>query len=225
METGALKIRHILAKRRLLFCQNILKRNQNDILRKVYEAQKSDFENKFDWFQTVQKDRLYYEIGLSDQEISDLSKSAFKKIVLKQINMKSICEFRESNQSKVQHILRSVQPDKKFKLPIQPYLKSQVITTVMKQQLFSLRNRSYDLKSNYKSLYVNDMICRICMDDQSREDEIHTFELCTELIERDQSDIKFIHVYGSLEQQIKAITYFSRISTKRNLILEIKNKK
>ena len=97
--------------------------------------------------------------------------------------------------------------------------------TSWKQQLFSLRNRSYDLKSNYKSLHVNDMICRICMDDQSREDEIHTFELCTELIERDQSDIKFIHVYGSLEQQIKAITYFSRISTKRNLILEIKNKK
>ena len=93
----------------------------------------------------------------------------------------------------------------------------------MKQQLFELRNRSYNLKSYYKSLYGNDMICRICLDDQSVEDEIHTFEVCKGLIEHNKSDIKFRHIFGPLEQQINAITYFSRIIVKRNLILEIKN--
>ena len=58
LETGALKIRHILAKRRLMFCQNILKRSKSDIIRKVYEAQKFDVDNSFDWFQTVLKERI-----------------------------------------------------------------------------------------------------------------------------------------------------------------------
>ena len=185
-----------------MFCQNIVKRKKSDTIQKVYEAQKCDNDNKSDWFQTVMKDRKYYGIDFSDQEISDLSKSAFKKIVLKQIHIKSFCEMREANQSKVKNILKSVQPDRNMKLTIQPYLKSQLITTVMKQQLFSLRNRSYNLKSNFKSLYGNDMICRICLDDQSVEDEIHTFEICNVLIEHDKSDIKFSHVLDHLNNKL-----------------------
>ena len=65
------------------------------------------------------------------------------------------------------------------------------------------------------------MTCHIYLDKQLVEDEIHTFEQCKELIEHDQSEIKFNYIFGSLEQQVKAIQYFTRIITKRNLILDI----
>ena len=136
-----------------------MKKEQHEIVRKVYEAQKRDNDNKFDWFQAVEKDKKYYKINLSDYEIREMSKFTYKRLVMKQIHMKSLFEIQESNKSKVQNILKFIRPDKNFKIRMQPYLKSEVITTCMKQQLFSLRNRSYNLKCNYKSLYDNDMTC------------------------------------------------------------------
>ena len=53
------------------------------------------------------------------------------------------------------------------------------------------------------------------------ENEIHTFEQCEILIDPVKSDIKFDHVFGNLEQQEKAIKYFSRIITKRDIFLDI----
>ena len=188
----------------------------------MYDIQKLNF-NRQDWCSTVQNDLIFYDISLSELEIGKMSKAAFKKLVVRQINRKSFSEMKSSNKSKIQNILKSVQIDKNFKIPMQPYLKSQILTTVEKQHLFSLRNRSYNLKSNYKTLYDNDMSCRICLGENSTEDEVHTFEQCYELIEHNVSEIKFIQIFGSLEEQIHAIKYFTKIIVKRNLILEIKN--
>ena len=58
LETGIIKIRHILAKRRIMFLQNILKRNPQLLLRKVYEVKKFD-SNSLDWCDTV-KNYLHY---------------------------------------------------------------------------------------------------------------------------------------------------------------------
>ena len=111
--------------------------------------------------------------------------------------------------------------DKHFKISMQSYLKCPLLTTIEKQNLFNLRNRSYNLKSNYKSQFVNDMKCRICLLENSYEDEVHTFEKCTELtsVEDNSSNIKFADIFGSLSQQVDAIKYFSKIILKRDLFL------
>ena len=154
-----------------------------------------------------------------------MSKAGFEKVVMKQIHKKSFDEMKCTNKSKILNILKTVQFDKNSKITMQPYLKSQTLTTLEKQHLFSLRNRSYNLKTNYRSQFENDMKCRICLDENSIENEIHTFEHCSELIVDGFGDIKFKHIFGCLDQQINAIKYFSKIITKRNLILEIKNMK
>ena len=95
----------------------------------------------FDWFCTVEEDLKYYDLNFSEQEICQMSKSAFKKVVLKHINRKAFNEMKFANKSKTQNILKSVQIDKNYKIAVQPYLKSQALSTLEKQHLFSLRNR------------------------------------------------------------------------------------
>ena len=65
------------------------------------------------------------------------------------------------------------------------------------------------------------MMCGICQLQSYIENEIHTFKQCEILIDPEHSDIKFDHVFGNLEQQEKAIKYFSRIITKRDTFLDI----
>ena len=103
-------------------------------------------------------------------------------------------------------------------------MKTNYLTTFQKQSLFSLRSRSYNLKSNYKSLHEEDMKCRICEGEGSYEDEVHTFEKCSAIlpIEERNGEIKFEHIFGNLDDQIQSIKYFARIIKKRHLLLEIK---
>ena len=60
----------------------------------------------------------------------------------------------------LQSILTTIKPDKNYKLPMQEYLKSSLLTTREKQLAFALRSGSYNLKVNYKSRFDKDMKCR-----------------------------------------------------------------
>ena len=93
--------------------------------------------------------------------------------------------------------MRTVKPDKNYKLPMQEYLKTSLLSTREKQHAFALRNRSYNIKVNYKNRFDNNMTCRICFDSSSIEDEIHTFENCRELSDPLFSEIKFMHLFGN----------------------------
>ena len=105
---------------------------------------------------------------------------------------------------------------------MQSYLKTNELSTREKQSLFSLRNRSFDVKTNYKTLYNEDMTCRICHDPDSIEDKRHTFN-CSVLTKDETIDntIQFEHIFGSLSQQVKATKQFVKLMDKRRLILDM----
>ena len=42
METSALHLKHIIASRRIMYLQNILKRGEGELVKRVFEAQKND---------------------------------------------------------------------------------------------------------------------------------------------------------------------------------------
>ena len=107
---------------------------------------------------------------------------------------------------------------------MQPYLKCIELSTKEKQALFSLRNRTYNLKCNFRTMFGEDMRCRSCLDDDSIEDEIHVFEECTQVKEEVQisNNIKFKHIFGTLKQQIDAIKQFMPIMTKRDILLDVR---
>ena len=70
LETGALPLSHVIAVRRLLYLQNILKKHLTEITRKVYIAQKEN-PCKGDWITIIEGDKQNYGINLSDEMIAE----------------------------------------------------------------------------------------------------------------------------------------------------------
>ena len=85
MEGGKLPIQYIIAKRRLLYLHNILSKKPDELIQKVYFVQRSK-PSINDWFLSLQQEREKFQITLSDEEISMLSKNKFKKIISEKIN-------------------------------------------------------------------------------------------------------------------------------------------
>ena len=84
VDTGALKIPHILMTRRLMFLHHILTRNKKELISRVYYAQKRS-PAKNDWFLTVQKDKEEAGILLSDDIIKSMKKNKFRDYVKERI--------------------------------------------------------------------------------------------------------------------------------------------
>ena len=81
LETGLLPIEFVAMQRRLMYLHNILKKSENELIRKVYETQKS-LPTKNDWYQQILEDKDKLGLILSDKEISNMSKDTFKTFVL-----------------------------------------------------------------------------------------------------------------------------------------------
>ena len=123
-----------------------------------------------------------------------------------------------TKKSKLEMIIKTSKQGKDGKSKPQPYLFTNKLTTEMKQMLFELRCRNFDVKSSQKSYYGDNMSCRICNDEDSYENEFHTFK-CPGLIDHPR-EVNFEHIYGSLEQQTEFITANIGLIRKRKLILD-----
>ena len=224
LETGKLRLKHIFVKRRMMFLFNILKRDPRDILRKTYVAQQL-YPTNFDWFLTITKNREEYKILLSDDDISKMSKSQFKKYLENKVFQYSFDELFDCKKSKVYNILKTIKYGRNKKIFMQDYLKTNILSVAEKQFAFDLRCRNFLVKSNYKSQHEDDMRCRICLEEDSFEDEEHIFFLCPVLLKDHpiDSEIKFEHIYGDLDELTKAVKYFIRIAEKRNFLLDLRS--
>ena len=76
-------------------------------------------------------------------------------------------------------------------------------------------------------MYEGDMKCRVSQDEESREDEMHTFHECSVLMQHINIDphITFDHVFGNIQQQISATKYYANIIKVRKVILEQQNQR
>ena len=194
------------------------------MIRWIYDAQRLKTV-KNDWSSIVQKDKIFYNIELSDESISEMSKNSYKKYIERKISNRSYIDFCEIRKTKIQDILKSVNPNKNGQIQMQKYLKSSELSKSEKQMLFMLRSHNLDCKSNFPNAFGDVMGCRTCGDRYTFEDEMHSLE-CPSLIPEEERDnsIKFEHIYGSLEEQIKAIKYFMKIINKLSLLLEFQTK-
>ena len=208
-----------------MFLHNILKSDESELVLKVYMAQRLK-PTRGDWYSMIQNEKIKYNILLSDEEIKKLSKPSFKRMVDRSVNNISFKCLTESGKSKVQNIIKHTSQGRNGLSLMQPYLKTNMLTTEQKQNLFLLRCRNMTVKSNFKKQYQNDMTCRICCDPLSYENEIHTFSCDSLTLGLPlNTDVKFEHIFGSLQQQIQAAKLYTKLIKKRNLIMEIKDAK
>ena len=86
LETSTIPVRFLLIKKRLQCYWNILQREENELVKKVYNSQKS-FSVKNDWFLQIKSYLNECEINLSESEISKMRKYSFNKLVNEKINL------------------------------------------------------------------------------------------------------------------------------------------
>ena len=79
LETSTIPVRFLLMKKRLQYYWNILQRDENELVKKVYNSQKS-LSVKNDWFLQIKSDLDKCEIHLSESEISKMRKYPFNKV-------------------------------------------------------------------------------------------------------------------------------------------------
>ena len=87
LETGCLPIKYIIQRRRLMYLHHILRRPDNELIKKFYNIQKLKV-SKGDWAETIITDKTLINLQMSDNEIAQLSKYKFKNIFKKKIEKK-----------------------------------------------------------------------------------------------------------------------------------------
>ena len=110
---------------------------------------------------------------------------------------------------------------KQNKLEQQKYLCDERFSKNDAQLLFTLRSRMLPVKSNFKKLHNNNLLCQTC-DKSLHEDENHIL-ICENLKNEESVNIKFEDVFGPVDHQLKAARVFKNVLRKRDSILELKN--
>ena len=220
LETGKLPIRHVIAKRRLMFYHHILSRDDNEVIKQVYSAQRLKPVRQ-DWVLMIDEEKRKYDINLHDEEVQCLSKSKFRNIVNKSVNKFAFKSLLTKARSQTK-CLKIVEQLNEVSIKIQKYLLSDEMTREEQNLCFILRCHSFLVKSNYKTQFGEDMSCRGCHDPDSYEDEIHLTKSCRFLEnERGKNVLEFNDVFGSLRKQIEFIKKFKLLARKWNLMLEL----
>ena len=80
LETGQVPVRYILACRRILYLQTILQREDEELIKRVYLAQRTDT-TEGDFCQLVDADMQLLDLKLSDTQITALGSFDLKKLV------------------------------------------------------------------------------------------------------------------------------------------------
>ena len=166
IEAGATPIRFLIASRRLMYHQCILKRDDQELIRRIYCEQKRN-PTKGDFIELIKEDfKMINEIQ-DDTKIQMTGTHAYKMNVKNKIKAAALDYLKglQAKHSKVKDIQYS-------NLEIQPYIICPNFTNDEVNMLHALRSRSTDCKTNYKQKYLHsNLLCSLCGDEN--EDQQH----------------------------------------------------
>ena len=156
-------MRFLLKGRQLMFLWTILQKDNNELVIKVYEAQKL-FPTKDDFINQIIEDCDDIGLEWDENSIKNQTKNKFKVIV----------------QNKLRTAAHSYLLEKKDKLSkldnlstdysLKDYLTSHRLSIKEKQLLFKLSTRMIDVKANHPNMYIGELSCTLC-DSNSMENQ------------------------------------------------------
>ena len=164
LEAGATPVRFILACRRMIYLQTILKRKDEELTKRIYNAQRESA-TAGDFYQLVKADYDLIGESLDEEYIESTSINAHKRNIKEKIKNAAF-EYLLEKQRK-----HSKVEDVKYEtFAIQKYMTSPLFTNDEVCMLYALRSRAVDCKANYKTNYhKDDLQCKLCglsVDDQ-----------------------------------------------------------
>ena len=226
LESGSIPIRHILSSRRINYLQTILKRDPEELIRRIYEAQvlkpcDGDFAD------LVKKDLQSIGVPLDTEKIRNTGRQQFKTYIKQKVSLTAFRYLKnlQSGHSKIREIQYT-------KLNIQPYLLSQLFINNESKVLAALRSRTHEsFKSNFRNLYGGNTECPLkCWENGEipKQDtqqhilecsDIHKDFLCTDIV---NGSIQYSDILGSdTQKQKELIVLYGRLLTrKENLLSE-----
>ena len=76
-----------------------------------------------------------------------------------------------------------------------------------------------DCKANFPNQYGNILVCRMCKNENTIEDEDHILKCKT--LNTEEYAVNFKFVYGTSKQQYELTKIFKKVMRKRTLLLSI----
>ena len=212
LECGAVPLRYILMARRIMYLQEILKRDSSELLKKLYETQKTN-KAKGHFADLVEQDLYRLEIKEKEEEIKSMTKVCLKKIVkkhMKEAALKYLNKNKTSKTAKLNHTT----------LQMQQYLKSSIFSEQESSLLLALRTRTVrGIRTDFPGMFPT----RECpMLGCSEEDTLPHLLTCTSLlhqVEEEQHCTNYSDIYsGSLEQQLAITRRFALLLEARERV-------
>ena len=192
----------------------ILHKPDTHLVKSVHKVQTEMFHSS-DWICQVRQDLDNLKIELSDEEIADMSKSCFRKLVDSRIRTKCTSYLQEliNKHKKTKNLVPGG--------PFKEYLRSEKLTTKQKQLLFCLRVGSVDTKSNMKSQFKDKMGCRYCLSSEL-EDYGH-LRRCSSIItshelKAESDQVHESHIFSDFQCQIRAVKFYEKVFNKIQII-------
>ena len=219
LETGTLPLRFVIASRRILYYQTIIKRNDSELTKQVLLAQKINPSNG-DFIKLVENDCI--NIGIDIDTIERQSKQVLKRIVkrkVKEAAFKHLLQVK-SKHSKVQNI-------KYTELTEQHYLKSILFSNEDANLLFSLRTKtSKYFKSNFPNMEKSCLHCPLrCwgVDEVPILDTQEHILLCKRLSNLKSSEVttekvEYSFLFGEIKKQKEIVTLIKLLLEEKQIL-------
>ena len=213
LETGALPLRWVVAQRRVVFLKHIMERHDDELLKKVFIAQKRN-PTQGDFALIVEKDLT--DLKVTYEEAMKLSKTQLKSIIKK--NAKCAA-FEELQTTLLTHT--KVKQIKYTQLEIQSYLKSDVMSYEEIKTLTSFRsNCTRGIRTNFKKMFKS-LDCPLLCDTANPQIDspshiLHCKKLRTETCNEDLT-----HIYGNIVEQETISKVLCKLIRKRTMKMEL----
>ena len=199
LELGVLPIEYEVHKRQLTYLQRILQLDEEDPVRKVFDFQYTESlnENKeSNWWSGVSKLLVRYSIDKSVDQIKDMTKEAFKKLVnsaVKKVAFDNlVAECKTKKKTMERHYTDLV---------TQEYL--QQLFANQTKLVFKCRGQTVDIKSHLSYKYT-DLLCRKC----GLEDET-----LDHVINCGYDEVLVLNVENVVENQSNTLRCLKRLET------------
>ena len=206
LETSQVPIIDVISVRRLLYLHEILRRPENELIVQIYTAMKES-PLKDDWIYLIYKDMKKFDICLSDESISLLTKQEFKKIVKSKMRkyVFTVLESIKQGHSKVRDIQHYG-----LKYP-QPFLTSALFNNKQTSLLFNLRSSCVN---EFKANFFPSTCPLCCLNSDTQEHAIVCLSM-RNLIAHEHvallNSVTYCDIFSDIEKQFKITQAFELI--------------
>ena len=223
METAAIPLKHIVTSRRIMYLQNILTRGEDELVKRVFEAQKNN-PTTGDFIELVKKDLEIIGLEYDEAFFCLKTKSELKEIIKKKIRDAA---FEELKLLQIKHT--KVKDIKYNDFKIQPYMVSNKFSTSMVKVLFDMRSSmTKNIKNNFPSMFRSNMRCQLnCSDKEALDSQSHLLH-CSVLLKKlsteeqlNMSQVEYTDIFGTLDQQRSVVLVLTRILELREELLDL----